>query len=492
MKQRIPVLPLTVLVLAATGVIAGAIGQVPSRAAIEQRIARVEAHLVPGIVVTNGPAVATTMAARMRFHNVPGVSVAVINNGAVEWARGYGVREAGGTQPVTVHTRFQAASISKPVAAMAALGLVQEGRLALDEDVNAKLKSWKVPENDLTKQQKVTLRRILSHSAGLTVHGFPGYAADAPVPTLVQVLDGIKPANTAAIRVDLLPGSMWRYSGGGYTVMQQLLVDITGRAFPQLMKDTVLQPLGMTDSMYEQPLPQSLRSQAASAHGVEGNVIAGRYHTYPEMAAAGLWTTPTDLAKFAVAVRDAAAGRSTPVLSQATAKEMLTLQKGAYGLGLSLDGTPGRSARFGHGGANEGFRCLMLAYLDTGHGAVVMTNGDNGGRIAPEILRAVAAEYGWPDFPKAKEKTIAQIDPALYEAYAGRYELDPGHVVTIQASGGKLLLVDRAQTIELLPESATKFFELTEETDVEFVKSADATVTHFLVNGRMKARRLPT
>jgi CubicO group peptidase (beta-lactamase class C family) len=491
MKQRTPSQALTLLGIVGGAVLLLATSQAPLPDAVRQRIARVEARLVPGLVVTNRPAVATTIAERMRFHKVPGVSVAVINDGAIEWARGYGVLETGGPLPVTVHTRFQAASISKSVAAMAALRLVQDGSLALDEDVNAKLKSWKVPENDLTKQQKVTLRRLLSHSAGLTVHGFPGYAADAPVPTLAQVLDGVKPANTEAVRVDILPGSLWRYSGGGYTVMQQLVIDLTGRPFPQFVKETVLQPLGMSDSGYDQPLPASLRPAAASAHRADGKVIGGRYHTYPEMAAAGLWTTPTDLAKFLLAVREAAAGRSTPVLSQAMAKEMLTVQKGTYGLGLSLEGTPGRSERFGHGGANEGFRCQMLAYVDTGDGAAVMTNGDNGGRLAQEILRAIAVEYGWPEFPGPKQKTIAQIDPAVYGTYAGRYEVSPGHVVTIQAAGNRLFALDGAQKVELLPESATKFFELTEESEVEFVKGADAAVTHFLFNGRMKVRRLP-
>jgi CubicO group peptidase (beta-lactamase class C family) len=395
MRRRIPSL---VVVATACAVAVIAAKQAPPRAAVDQRIARIESHLVPGVVVKDRPAQTITIAERIRFYDTPGVSVAVINGGVIEWVRGYGVMEAGGTQPVTPRTRFQAASISKPVAAMAALRLVQEGRLALDEDVNSKLTSWKVPENEFTKQEKVTLRRLLSHSAGLTVHGFPGYAANAPLPALAQILDGVTPANTAAVRVDVLPGSLWRYSGGGYTVMQQLLLDVTGRPFPQFMKATVLQPLAMDDSTYEQPLPDALRAQAASGHRADGKVIEGRHHTYPEMAAAGLWTTPTDLARFAIALQQAIAGTSTTVLAQATAKEMLTLQKGSYGLGLSLQGS-GRAARFGHGGSNEGFRCEMVAYVETGQGAVVMTNGDRGARLGQEILRAIAREYGWADYP---------------------------------------------------------------------------------------------
>lgn len=245
-----------------------------------------------------------------------------------------------------------------------------------------------MPENEFTKQEKVTLRRLLSHSGGLTVHGFPGYAAGAPVPDLTQILDGVRPANTVPIRVDVVPGSLWRYSGGGYTVMQQLLLDVTRRPFPDLMKQTVLLPLGMTDSTYEQPLPESLRAQAASGHAADGKVVEGRYHTYPELAAAGLWTTASDLARFAIALEQAMAGGSK-VLSQATVREMLTLQTGLYGLGLSLAGTD-RAAHFSHGGSNAGFQCQMVAYVETGQGAVVMTNSDRGGALAQEILRAIA------------------------------------------------------------------------------------------------------
>jgi len=273
--------------------------------------------------------------------------------------------------------------------------------------------------------------------------------------------------------------------------MQQLIVDVTGRPFSQLMKDTVLRPLGMTDSTYEQPLPDSLRPQAASGHRSDGKLVEGRYHTYPEMAAAGLWTTPSDLARFAIALQQAVAGKANTVLSQATAKEMLTLQKGSYGLGLSLSGS-GRSARFGHGGANEGFRCEMMAYVETGQGAVVMTNGDRGANLAREISRAIANEYGWPDYPGPKEKTLAQVDPAVYQAYIGRYEITAGRIVTIEVAGSRLVATASGdEKVELFPESATKFFDLVQEIEIEFVKGPGGLVSHLVINGQTKARRLP-
>lgn len=361
-------------------------------ASLDARIAHVERGLLPRGAAPGAPG--ARLADRMAVHAVPGVSIAVINDGVVEWARGYGVVEAGARTPVTPRTLFQAASISKPVASLAALLLVAQGRLSLDEPVNARLVSWKVPANQFTAAQPVTLRRLLSHTAGLTVHGFPGYEVGRPVPTLVQVLDGRGPANTDAIRVDVMPGTVNRYSGGGYTVVQQLLVDVTRKPFPALLSELVLRPIAMTDSTYEQPLAPGLRGEAASGHDGSGKPIRGRYHTYPEMAAAGLWTTPTDLARFAIELQHALAGTSR-VIPPATASAMTTRQLDDYGLGLSIGGSSA-SARFGHGGANAGFRCEMTAFAAAGKGAVVMTNGDNGGALAAEILRAIAREYSWP------------------------------------------------------------------------------------------------
>ena len=207
------------------------------------------------------------------------------------------------------------------MAASAALYLVEHGKLSLDNDVNEKLRTWKVPENEFTKDQKVTLRRLMSHSAGLTVHGFPGYDLNEPVPTLVQILNGEKPANTAPIRVDFLPGTRVRYSGGGVTIEQQLMMDVTGKPFPALMREIVLDKLGMTDSSYEQPLPPSRAAMTASGTRAHGKVIHGRWHIYPEMAAAGLWTTPTDLSRFAIEIALSKHGKSNRVLSEAMTRK---------------------------------------------------------------------------------------------------------------------------------------------------------------------------
>ena len=362
-----------------------------------KKIEAVEAGLIPLGAVHGEAAPPMRLEERMARYKVPGVSVAVINNFEIEWARGYGVMEVGGDAPVTTKTLFQAASISKPVAATAALRLVQEGHLSLDEDVNTRLQSWQVPESKQTQNEKVTLRRLVTHSAGLTVHGFRGYATGEAVPSIIQVLDGGDPANSPAIYADLVPGTQWRYSGGGYTVMQQLLEDVTGEAFPDILRTRVLDPMGMVHSTYEQPLPQHLAFVAATGHRSSGKPVAGLWHTYPEMAAAGLWTTPSDLARFAIELQRSKAGQSNKVLSAEMTQQMLTAGIGGWGLGPAVEGSSD-SLSFSHGGANEGFRCFLYAYAETGQGVAIMTNSDNGGRLARELLGSIARAYGWPDF----------------------------------------------------------------------------------------------
>jgi CubicO group peptidase (beta-lactamase class C family) len=439
---------------------------------VSDRITRVENGLLPAVVIKDQTA-AMMIADRLKHYKVPGVSVAVINDGKIEWAKGYGLTEAGGTTQVTVGTMFQAASISKPVAVMAALALVEKGLLSLDEEVNAKLKSWKVPDNDFTKEQKVTLRRLASHSAGLTVHGFRGYAADEAVPTTVQVLDGQKPANSAPVRVDILPGSRWRYSGGGITVMQLLMADVTGKPFPALARELVLDKIGMKNSTYEQPLPAEYALRATSGHRGNGEMIKGKWHTYPEMAAAGLWTTPTDLAKFAIELQQAKAGKSSKVLSQAMVNQMLTKQSGDYGLGIGIGGE-GRNSTFSHGGSNEGFRCMMFAYAETGQGAVVMTNGDQGSPLANEILRSIAREYGWPDY-KPAERAVAKVNPEIFKSYAGEYEVNGK--VTITTENGKLYIQPPGQQkSELFASSETEYFLVTDNVRIVFIKDAQGAV----------------
>lgn len=346
------------------------------------------------------------VAAQMRARHIPGLSLAIIANGKVARAQGYGFADEARKTPVTTETLFQAGSISKPVTAVGVLRLVDQQKLALDDNVNNKLQSWKVPENKFTAKEKVTIRRLLSHGAGLTVHGFPGYNVKSKLPTIVQVLDGAKPANTEAVRVEILPGTKWQYSGGGYTVLQQLIVDATGKSFPAFMQDEVLSPIGMKSSTFEQPLPADKQRLAATGYLPSGKAVAGGWHVYPEMAAAGLWTTASDLARFAIAIQQAYDGDPQGVLAPATAREMLKQQMGDFGLGVAILGDEGQKTLIGdkrtlifcHGGRDEGFDANLAATATTGKGAVILINKNDDDQMAGigEIMKVITKKYNWP------------------------------------------------------------------------------------------------
>lgn len=389
---------------------------------------RIERSLRPAVRIPDRADSAFNLADRMRYWHVPGVSIAIIDELGIVFAKGYGVTEFGGTNPVDTTTLFLAGSISKPVFATGALRLVEQGTLTLDDDVNAKLKSWRVPDSKFTETEKVTLRRLLTHSAGLTVWGFPGYAAGTPVPTVPQILDGVKPANTSAVRNDTTPGARWLYSGGGFTVAQLLATDVTGEPFPALMKRLVLEPAGMARSTYDNPLPPARAPEAASGHERVDTPVPGRYHTYPEMAAAGLWTTASDLARWAIALSRAYNGHDTGVLSPGMARQMIAKHVtaaqryggGTMGLGVGVDGA-GDSLWFSHGGRDEGFVATVAMWPKLGKGFVILTNGVSGALLT-EIRRAFADVYGVGAVPRTEQRPV-EVDAASLAPLAGRFVL---------------------------------------------------------------------
>lgn len=401
--------------------IPGAAAQANSKPSVPlaERIQRVENGLAPVPLGENEPPLQLNLEQLMKLYKVPGLSLAVIENYKIAWAKGYGVTEAGTATPVTAHTLFMAGSIAKTPAAAAALALVEQGKLSLDENVNLRLKTWKVPENEFTAQQKVTLRRIMSHSAGLTVHGFPGYAVGEPLPTLAQVLNGENPANTAPVRVDFIPGTKWRYSGGGVLIEQQLMMDVTGKQFPQLMRQIVFDKIGMNDSTYEEPLPAARAAQAASGTYANGKTVLGKWHVYREMAAGGLWTTPSDLANFAIEIALSNQGKSNRILTEAMAREMLKPQMervgevalgdsqhvDRMGLGFFL-GDASRPDLFGHIGDDEGFQAMLYMFGQSGQGAVIMANSQNGILLGDLLLSTIAKEYGWKNYVPSNRPRI--------------------------------------------------------------------------------------
>lgn len=441
---------------------------------VAARIARIERGLLRGARIKGVPGVA--LEGRMRAHHVHGLSVAVIDGHRVVWAKAYGFAEVAQRSPVDETTLFQAGSISKPVAAAALLARVEEGKLALDRPINLALTSWKLPENDLTRKTPVTLAMLLSHTAGLTVHGFPGYAVGEAVPTVPQILDGVSPANTAPVRVASPPGSKFEYSGGGYTIAQLALVDIDRRPFPSILAETVFGPLGMSHSTYEQPLPPGKLARAAVGYDATGEPIAGGRHTYPEMAAAGLWTTPTDLAAFGIELALASKGKSRRVLSPAMAARMLTkvaeVQPGFdVGLGFFLE-RHGAVTYFGHDGDDEGFQAKLLMQADRGCGVAMMANSADGIPLMNELLRAIVAEYAWEGYPSELEP--AKLTRARLTELAGAYQSHGDRIYRVAVEGDHLVVrTPFFEPGELVAANDSEFVRADDETRYVFTRGAD-------------------
>jgi CubicO group peptidase (beta-lactamase class C family) len=442
---------------------------------VEDRIKHVENGLLLPVVTKGTAPELHKLSDRMKYFTTPAVSIAVINNGRIEWAKGYGAIELGKGEPATANTLFCAGSISKPVTAMGALHLVQEGKLDLDEDVNSKLISWKVPENEYTKQSKVTLRRLLNHTSGLGLGAGSGktWRYGDPFPTLVQALNGTPPADNTPAQVEFTPNCKWMYSSTGYAVAQLLMMDVTKMPFPELMQTMLFNKLGMASSTFQNPLPSSLWNKAATGYvSATGNPIDNKYPSTAAMAAGGLWTTPGDLARFAIELQKTKQGLSASVLSQESANLMLTPFRAGWSLGLEIN-TEGRTPRFSHSGGMPGFTSYMVAYQWEGKGAVVMVNQDtyNGFQIVNEIMLGIAREYGWQDY-KPLERPIVAINPAVYKNYAGYYEIDQGYPVTIASQNNSLYLIWALGNVyRMNPLSKTKFWIAREGAPTyEFIK----------------------
>ena len=436
----------------------------------------IEESLLPPVLIQGEPTPAMLLSERMEHYKVPGISITVIDNGEMEGVVCSGNRRAHSDAPINPDTLFQAASISKPVTAMAALSVVQEGKLELDQDVNAILRSWKVPESVLTFDEKVTLRRLLSHTAGMTVHGFNGYPIGEGIPTLLETLNSKPPANSEPIRVDLVPGSRYQYSGGGYVVVQQLLIDVTSMNFPDLMWELVLEPLGMRNSSFLQPLPSDKSSHAAEGHSLSGEPISGGWFVYPELAAAGLWSTSSNLALFLIEVMKSMKGQSNVVLSHTMILEMLQAQggDGTWGFGMGfLRAGEGTAFHILIGGSNHGYRSKMVAFPETGQGAVVMANGEDGEGLNDEVFRGIAQVYDWPAM-RPIEKTVVDVDPLILEHFAGDYILAdyPDFPINIRIEEDKLVLNTAAdgETRELHPESENRFFSTSSTREYTFIR----------------------
>jgi CubicO group peptidase (beta-lactamase class C family) len=386
---------------------------------IQSRIKQVENNLSGWVQIENNPQ-RWTLEERMKFYHANGVSIAVIKDYKIEWAKGYGWADSLEQKPVTTETLFQTGSNSKSLNAVGVLKLVQEGKLNLNADINDYLKTWKFPYDSLSKGKKITIANLLSHTAGLTVHGFDGYENGDTIPTIKQILNGQKPANSEAIRSMYEPSIKYEYSGGGTTISQLIIEDVTGKPYDVYMWENILKPMGMTNSSYTQPPLSVKQNLLATGYYNDGKAVKGKYHIYPEQAAAGLWTNPTDLAKYVIETQLSLKGKSQKILSKDMTKVRLTPyidDKSA--LGVFIINKNGIK-NFEHGGVDEGFVSQYIGTLEGGNGVVVMTNTYNTA-LFDEIIRSVALTYGWknaytPDIKKEIYMKGEDLHP-----YLGKY-----------------------------------------------------------------------
>jgi CubicO group peptidase (beta-lactamase class C family) len=419
-----------------------------------------------------------TIEERMEHYGVPGVSIAVIQNGKIAWAKGYGVMDAKSKSPVTEQTLFQASLLSMPVTAYGALRLIEQDKVTLDENINSYLKSWQLPDNEFTKERKVTIKNLLNGTSGINLHAIPGYSTDESVPTLVEVLNGISPAKNEPITVNKEPEL--DILAGAYTIIQQMLIDIEGEKFPELMDELVLQPLEMNNSTFNQTLSSEQLTMAATGYLTDGSMVKGKWHTHPTMASNGLWTTAADIAKFIINIQQTLKDNSNKGLSKDMTVQMFTTSgykskywpNFKYGLGLSIENKK-KDIYFGHHGWNRGFFNLMTAHRDKGYGVVVLTNSTIPA-FNHEVIRSVALAYEWDNYVTIHKKM--QIEQSLVNKITGRY-MENGRIVEVFQKDNLLF------TKNILDVKAE---ELVKVSDSNFVRRNSSRLMQFKPNSENK------
>lgn len=430
---------------------------------------------------------------------VPGISVAVIKDFEVHWEKGYGVADVETGAPVDHETMFQAASISKPVTAMAVLKAVQDELFTLDTDINEILTSWKLDVGEFHNNGPVTPRLLHSHTSGLgDGFGYPGYKPNGRIPTPIQTLDGEAPSNTRCVFMERDPGTGYEYSGGGITVMQVALSDARRKPFPEIMQDNVLRPIGMQRSSFEQPIAEENAANAARGHGRDGQSMGAKWHVYPEMAAAGMWTTAGDLARFATEVQKSAMGKSNRVLDRSLVNEMLSpVGVGDFAVGFRIT-KEGEGWYFSHGGGNWGFLCTLVAHKSKGYGLAIMTNSWSGGKLMEELGHRIRRHYDWDSeaspvprgydpIPERNEIDLAEDILALY---VGEYKLREDFLIEITLEDGKLFTKASGQPkFPVFPESETKFFLRVVDAQITFAKDDDGKVEGLILHQRGRDQR---
>ena len=456
---------------------------------IEKRIEQVENNLA-GWVLT-GTDDRWTLEERMKKYKINGLSIAVVNNNQIEWARGYGFAGTGGKQQVTEKTLFQAGSVSKSLNSMGVLLLAQEEKLSLDQDINNYLSSWKFPYDSISSGKVITMTQLLSHTAGVTVSGFPGYKTGDTLPTVIQILDGLPPANTGPVRSGFVPGERFSYSGGGTTILQLIITDVSGTAYDEFMQERVLDQLGMKESFFTRPPPDSKKSLLATGYLPDGTEVEGKFHIYPEQAAAGLWTTPTDLCRYIIETQQAYNGKSSLVLTPEMTRLRLTPVKDDAALGVFVNSrVTGSYKYFNHNGGNEGFCCTAIGCMNDGKGVVIMTNTHyNNTGILEEIANSVATVYSWKDYYLPEKKNVIEPDRSVLEKYAGMYEADGRIIIFTLSDSGLLVSISEGPGWPVYFTGPDEFFIRESRGTLKFLSDENQLVTGF-TGDEIKATRI--
>ena len=462
----------------------------------QDRIKQVENGLLPWVQLQDSAQVRYSIQERMKFYKVPAVSIAVINQGQIEWAQAYGLADVEQGIKAMPNTQFQAASLSKSVNALCIMKLVEEGKLSLDTDIRSYLKSWSFPDNELSMNQPITLASLLSHTAGLNVHGFAGYSVGSPLPTLDQTLNGLPPANNPAIKSILKPNTKYQYSGGGIVITKKILEDRFGVDYSALLTSKIFMPLGMPHSKFAQPLRTQDETQTATGYQEGGKPVVGKYHIYPEQAPDGLWTTPTDMARFILAIQRSLSGKSGSFLSSKLAKRMLTPVLDSTNAGLGLFITKKTTEPFfTHNGSNAGFNCDFYGSFSTGQGAIVMVNSDSY-EIIDEILNSIATVYNWKGFYKPTIKKLVTLSDMVLARYPGGYTFDDSSSLSIRRLGNHLEIKgqdEEEEWQEMYFTQDNEFFVRSNRLRYVFLKENGSLIfdTLLLTNGRRskKARK---
>jgi len=433
---------------------------------VRKRIRGVEKGLLKAVYIKGTEPERMPLGERMDFYKVPGVGLAVLDGNRIEWVRSYGIGNIAAPTAVTSETLFQAGALGRSLAAAAVLRRVGEGKIGLDDDLDSRLGFiGPRPPSENGAGGAITLRRLLSDSAGFSGRELPGFPVDGPVPDLRRILEGSQPG-LPSVWEAFQPGRS-RESESGYSLIQLVMTDIEGKPFPQVLKEGLLDPLGLAHSTFEAVLPEEMAGRAASGHLREGPPVKGGWLLYPESAAKGLWTTPGDYAAFLAEILSEARGESSRILSAESARSMLTAQAGDRSFGFAVEDT-GEETILSLKGRTRGFSSFAVLFPSRGQGIVILTNSDNGELLTGEILRAASATYGWPRF-QPEERPLFRLDPTIIEQYVGRYKVTDDYFLDVRSEDYYLVIQPTGQApTKFYVESGTIFFSIDPYIRIQF------------------------